>query len=132
MKSKNGFTLVEVIVVSVIMAVLAIVAVPMYNNYVKSAKVSGAQTTCELISAAYIHQHNKGLDISANTSDADNWINQMGMANPADKNWTFGYEAWAAGTSINGTNEFITATSTSLGTYKLFFNRSGNNRWVKQ
>lgn len=38
LKSRKGFTLVEVIVVAVIVAALAAVAIPLYQNYVTSAR----------------------------------------------------------------------------------------------
>jgi len=38
LKTSEGFTLVEVIVVAVIVAVLAAVAVPLYLNYVTSSR----------------------------------------------------------------------------------------------
>ncbi len=38
LKSQRGFTLVEVIVVAIIVAALAAVAIPLYNNYVTTSK----------------------------------------------------------------------------------------------
>ncbi len=38
LKNPKGFTLVEVIVVAVIVAVLAAVAIPLYLNYIKNAR----------------------------------------------------------------------------------------------
>ncbi|MFH1762339.1 MAG: prepilin-type N-terminal cleavage/methylation domain-containing protein [bacterium] len=43
LKSKKGFTLVEVIVVAVIVAVLAAVAIPLYLNYVTNARLQVAE-----------------------------------------------------------------------------------------
>jgi prepilin-type N-terminal cleavage/methylation domain-containing protein len=42
-KSKQGFTLVEVIVVAVIVAVLAAVAIPIYQTYVEDSKDNSAK-----------------------------------------------------------------------------------------
>jgi prepilin-type N-terminal cleavage/methylation domain-containing protein len=41
-KSQRGFTLVEVIVVAIIVAALAGVAIPMYNNYVSTSRSNAA------------------------------------------------------------------------------------------
>jgi prepilin-type N-terminal cleavage/methylation domain-containing protein len=41
-KSQRGFTLVEVIVVAIIVAALAGVAIPMYNNYVTTSRSNAA------------------------------------------------------------------------------------------
>lgn len=43
LKYARGFTLVEVIVVAVIVAVLATVAIPLYTNYVESSKKAIAE-----------------------------------------------------------------------------------------
>lgn len=40
MRSQKGFTLVEVIVVAVIVAVLAAVAIPLYLNYVRDSRIN--------------------------------------------------------------------------------------------
>lgn len=41
-KGQSGFTLVEVIVVAIIVAALAAVAIPLYNNYVSSSRNNSA------------------------------------------------------------------------------------------
>jgi prepilin-type N-terminal cleavage/methylation domain-containing protein len=45
LKNQKGFTLVEVIVVAVIVAVLAAVAIPLYLGYIESSKVNIANNT---------------------------------------------------------------------------------------
>jgi type IV pilus assembly protein PilA len=42
MKSNNGFTLVEVIVVAVIVSILAAVAIPLYLNYITDSRGNAA------------------------------------------------------------------------------------------
>ncbi|MDR0305834.1 MAG: prepilin-type N-terminal cleavage/methylation domain-containing protein [Chitinispirillales bacterium] len=49
---KNGFTLVEVIVVAVIVLILSAVAIPMYNGYVRQARQDTAQNLAETAAAA--------------------------------------------------------------------------------
>lgn len=59
---QNGFTLVEVLIVSVIVAVLAIVAVPVYKGYVRSTNMRIAEDLGQITSAkasAYYSRHNK-------------------------------------------------------------------------
>jgi prepilin-type N-terminal cleavage/methylation domain-containing protein len=51
-KWTRGFTLVEIIVVAVIVLILAVVAIPMYNGYVKDAKLTTAENLAETTAAA--------------------------------------------------------------------------------
>lgn len=52
LKKESGFTLVEVMVVIVILGILAVVAVPIYSNYVRRAKVNEAITNVGILSTA--------------------------------------------------------------------------------
>lgn len=144
MKNNYGFTLVEVIVVAVIMAVLAAVAIPMYNSYVKSAKTDAARTTCELMAAAMIHQHNKGLTIRDNmTPTSQLFLDDLGMTDPSDKDWTYTYHGWPSTTSQSGLDasdiSHVHAISKKgLGGYRMYFNKTDlndptniNSRWYK-
>ncbi len=87
MSSQKGFTLVEVIVVAVIVAVLAAVAIPSYTAYVRTARINSAKTSSELIGAAILQTHNRGLDISSS-----GW-NDIGITDPSDENWTYTFPA---------------------------------------
>ncbi|MCL2182933.1 MAG: prepilin-type N-terminal cleavage/methylation domain-containing protein [Chitinispirillia bacterium] len=49
---KNGFTLVEVIVVAVIVLILAAVAIPMYNGFVRQARLDTVNNLAETAAAA--------------------------------------------------------------------------------
>lgn len=51
-KSKGGFTLVELIVVIAILAILAGVAIPVYNGYIKRAQDAAVVTELDAISTA--------------------------------------------------------------------------------
>jgi prepilin-type N-terminal cleavage/methylation domain-containing protein len=50
--SRSGFTLIEAIVVSLIIAVLAAVSIPMYNGYVKQSQKQSAAALAKTASAA--------------------------------------------------------------------------------
>mgnify|MGYP000349244235 CR=1 FL=1 len=91
---KNGYTLTEVIVVSVIVAVLAAIAIPIYNGFIMDAGYKAAEGTCELIATAIAHTHNRGLAIGEN-----DW-NAIGVADPSDDNWTYTFPALGARDSI--------------------------------
>ena len=49
MRNKNGFTLVELLAVIVILGVIALIAVPSYNNYIKKTKDTKCDSDKEAI-----------------------------------------------------------------------------------
>ena len=49
---RKGFTLIEVLVVAVIVAILAAVAIPAYNGYIQSSKEKVSRNTAGTIAAA--------------------------------------------------------------------------------
>ena len=49
---KKGFTLIEVLVVAVIVAVLAAVAIPAYNQYIQGSKEKVCKNTAATIASA--------------------------------------------------------------------------------
>ena len=53
-KNQKGFTLVEVIVVAVIVAVLAAVAIPLYNGYIHDSRVNVANNTAASVAGAAV------------------------------------------------------------------------------
>lgn len=69
---KNGFTLIELMVVVVIVAIFAAIAIPSYQAYVRRAEASKAQQEMHKI-AASLERHKarnfsyKGFDLSAQT-----------------------------------------------------------------
>ena len=52
LKSNKGFTLVEVIVVAVIVLILAAVAIPLYNGYMRDSRQAVAESTAGAIASA--------------------------------------------------------------------------------
>ena len=103
MKNAKGFTFVEAIVVGVIVAVLAIVAIPSYTAYVRSARISAAQSISQLIGAAIIQTHNRGITFTAN-----DWTD-IGITNPSDNSWAYSFPA-LTGSATLATTYAITAT----------------------
>ena len=66
LKYAGGFTLVEVIVVAVIVAVLATVAIPLYTNYIESSK-KGVVNNCAGSLASFL-----SVGLSLGTIDTNN------------------------------------------------------------
>jgi type IV pilus assembly protein PilA len=59
-RNRQGFTLVEVIVVAVIVAILSAVAVPLYLGYINSAKVSTANANAGACATYLTSARNSG------------------------------------------------------------------------
>ena len=60
-KYYNGFTLVEILIVVVIVGILAAIAIPTYNNYVKKGYATEAKTQIKnIIQASEIYYSNHG------------------------------------------------------------------------
>jgi prepilin-type N-terminal cleavage/methylation domain-containing protein len=59
--NRKGFTLIEILIVVVIVAILAAISVPIYVEYVKSARASDAKTTINAVwQAAQVFYQDKG------------------------------------------------------------------------
>jgi type IV pilus assembly protein PilE len=52
-KNEQGFTLVEVIVVAVIVAVLAAVAIPLYNGYIRDSRTNVCENNAATIASTF-------------------------------------------------------------------------------
>ncbi len=60
-KNQKGFTLIEILIVVVIVAILAAISVPIYLEYVESARASDAKTAISSIwQAAQIYYQDRG------------------------------------------------------------------------
>ena len=121
-KKQEGFTLVEVIVVSVIVAVLAAVAIPLYNSYVRNSKLKtithGASSLAEFCAAA-----------RAGLWNLDKWKavqdDLITATNPDDKtqtttwrvpkNMTVTITATTAGSITNGGSVLVTHDDDPVG-----------------
>jgi prepilin-type N-terminal cleavage/methylation domain-containing protein len=70
--NRKGFTLIEILIVVVIVAILAAISVPIYVEYVKSARASDAKTTINAIwQAAQVYYQDKG-DWPSTIEDLEN------------------------------------------------------------
>ncbi len=65
LKNQKGFTLVEVIVVAVIVLILAAVAIPLYNGYIKDSRQNVANNTAGSVASAFAAAKQADLDITA-------------------------------------------------------------------
>jgi prepilin-type N-terminal cleavage/methylation domain-containing protein len=86
--NEKGFTLIEILIVVVIVAILAAISVPIYVEYVKSARASDAKTTINAIwQAAQVFYQDKG-DWPATVEELEN-EKYLQIADATKLQWTF-------------------------------------------
>ena len=121
-RENQGFTLVEVLVVVVILAILAAIAVPIYLQYVASARAGEAQEAIGAIWAgAKVHHAEFGVWVSDIRQ-----LNNLRLDPIVRDRWSFGLTT--GGTGIRT----IRATSTGLmpgGAGKIVTFNAQNGRW---
>jgi prepilin-type N-terminal cleavage/methylation domain-containing protein len=121
MQSKRAFTLVELMIVVVIVAILALVAIPLYTGNITAAKWSEGVSGVGALRTAlrvYAASHNGNLSTDFNVSSAASLPSAAGFS-PTDLNgkyFTSGSYAISGCSASNG-NYTITATLTSGQTY---------------
>lgn len=83
LKNQKGFTLVEVIVVAVIVLILAAVAIPLYNGYIKDSRQNVANNTAGSVASAFAAAIQADLEIpdtksASSTDEAEGTITIVG------------------------------------------------------
>lgn len=87
-KNEKGFTLIEMLIVVVIVAILAAISVPIYVEYVKTARASDAKTTINAIwQAAQVYYQDKG-EWPGTIEDLEN-EKYVEIAKSTSLQWTF-------------------------------------------
>jgi len=87
LKSKKGFSLIELLAVVIIIAVLAAIAVPIYMNYVRNARSTEAQSAIAALRSAYrVHYQTFGTTESYTVEDA---LEDVRLGKSTLKNWEF-------------------------------------------
>ena len=92
MKFQKGFTLIELMVVIIIVAILAAIAVPSYQNYITKAKVKEAQSSLIALSLAVENAYQRTLTYpSATLSDTAQIKAAFNTWNPSSEAFEFSY-----------------------------------------
>jgi prepilin-type N-terminal cleavage/methylation domain-containing protein len=103
--NEKGFTLIEILIVVVIVAILAAISVPIYIEYVKSARASDAKTTINAIwQATQVFYQDRG-DWPATVEELQN-EKYLEIASSTGLQWTFQI--------VGAPPQQILATSTEL------------------
>lgn len=79
MNSRKGFTLVEIIVISVIVAILALIAVQIYRGYIREARKNTAENIAASAASFLNSATNMDVDVSEwpDLEAHDQWILTM-------------------------------------------------------
>lgn len=106
MKSKAGFTLVELLIVMAIVAILGVIAVPGYRNYVVGARqnsaqqallrMAGAMENCYSMNQTYegcFGTGNRGVNDFLNANDLESYYERSSMTNVTARDFTVAVQA---------------------------------------
>jgi prepilin-type N-terminal cleavage/methylation domain-containing protein len=121
-----GFTLVEVLIVVVIMAILAATIVPQFSNSTNDAKVSSAKFNLHTLRSQielYKSQHNGALPSVTLTE----LVNQTNATGTVGTGTTFPYGPYMSSipqNTVTNTNTVVTQSGTPTGT------GTGTNGWL--
>jgi len=127
MNKKTGFTLIEMMLVVALIAILAGIALPAYNNYVNRSKIKTAQADLAALSLNFENAYQRQLSYpTSNYADTAALIGAFKGWNPASKSGDFSfssanasassYEIVATGVSggINGCKLTLTNNARTL------------------
>ena len=87
-KIKNGFTMIEIMVVVVIIAILAAFAVPIYIKYVESARASEAKSVISSISNASDMFYQKSGEFPGTVEQLET-AGQLDLKPATEEKWDF-------------------------------------------
>lgn len=116
-KDRGGFTMIELMVVVIIVAVLAAVAVPLYTNYIKNSRKSEATARlgAVLTAAKSYYQENSGWPTTATASGfygdftGSDHFTYSQLSSSASGH----YQAQATGNGTDGITNSMTVTMSS-------------------
>ena len=116
MKKQRGFTLIEILIVVIILAILASMVLPRFMGQTENAYIAEAQQTLGVLRAAITTALDQGLTVAAPTTTADMPI--LGLKAIPATNFT--YTCATPSTSCTATstrNTAATITLTLAGVY---------------
>lgn len=126
MKFKQGFTLIEVMIVVVIIAILAAIALPSYQSYVTKSKIKEAQSNLIALSMSAEQAYQRSLSFPsaslANTAAIKN-NSIFNTWKPSTNAFSFKYESDGSGYTLTATG-----LENNLSNCSLFLEHTGERR----
>lgn len=92
---RNGFTLLELLIVVIVIAVLATIAAPQYLKAVERAKVAKAKSNLETIAKAEKMYRSANSAYTETWTDLDDWAEGVGSIDTNDTDWDYTITAGA-------------------------------------
>jgi type IV pilus assembly protein PilE len=106
MRRARGFTLIELMITMVVIAILAAIAVPSYSSHVRRGARTGAESFLMDVAS---HQQQYLVDVRAYAD-----LPTLGMSTPDDLSARYTFRATPAADPASGAPTF-TATATPIG-----------------
>lgn len=132
MKMKNGFTLVELMIVIAVLAIIATVAVPNMSNMLDSNKLRGA-TSQFYSDTQYARSEsitrNTNISVSVTSNGDANWCYGISISPGCDCTLTDPTDVSACTIPISGTNVLKVGTSSEFNNIRLI-SPAGTNQTV--
>jgi type IV pilus assembly protein PilE len=114
MRNTRGFTLIELMVVVIVIAILAAIAIPSYLNQVRKSRRNAAEDAIQQI--ALLEERYRADNSSYLDSSGSNWSKLGG--NPSGTYYTYAVTIAAATSVVPATYEIVaTGLSTQLNDY---------------
>lgn len=122
-KNNSGFTLIELIIVVVIIAILATIAIPSYQNHITKAKIKEAQSNLIALSLSVENAYQRTLsypnaDLTDTSQISSN--NIFKTWNPTSKTFNYQYKSSDGLTytlTANGLDSKVTGCTLTLSNH---------------
>ncbi len=102
MRAQKGFTLIEMMIVVALIAILAGIALPAYNNYVNRGKIRTAQADLVALSLNFANEYQRKLQYPESTVDLSTTVKLQERYKswaPASKDFDFKVDSTVASKS---------------------------------